>query len=95
MTDLEAIAIVLLVASPFVVWRMTALQRENARLARCYEGVLTAFKNVTQQNKDLRRGNSDLRSMVQALASEFHAMRCPKPVEVEGWIEQTELDANG
>jgi len=88
LTDLEILAIVLLSAAPFVVWRMIVQQNEIARMNRCYKGLLTGFKNVSTQNKDLRRQNETLRQIVPALASQIQAMRQP----AQDWITQQELE---
>lgn len=91
LTDLEVFAIVLLVAAPFVVWRMVAQQNEIARLNRCYKGLLTGFKNLSAQNKDLRRENGTLRQIVPALTSQIRELRCHLAVDADV-IEQTEID---
>lgn len=92
MTDLEVLAVVLLAASPFVVWRMIAQQNEIARMDRCYKGLLTGFKNLSAQNKDLRRQNGTLRQIVPALTSQIRELRRHLAVDADV-IEQTEIDA--
>lgn len=91
MTDLEVLAVVLLVAAPIVVWRLIAQQSEITRLDRCYKGLLTGFKSLSQQNKDLRRQNETLRQIVPALTSQIRELRCHLTVDAD-LTEQTEID---